>query len=140
VAGLTPPAAAIEAAAAAGVDLTGHRSRTITADLVTSADLTVAMTRRQLVELCVLAPDRWERCFTLAELTRRAADAPPIGGQPPSVWAGQVGAARTREEILALPPGEDVEDPDPERPDAVAAAFAVIQGHLARLVPWLCPV
>jgi protein-tyrosine-phosphatase len=54
-----------------GIDLSGHRSRAVTAGIVAASDLVVTMTRQQAVEISILAPG-YRRLFQLRHLVRRA--------------------------------------------------------------------
>jgi protein-tyrosine phosphatase len=95
-----------------GLDLAGHTSRVITADLLDGADLVVGMERRHVREAAVLAPGSWERSFTLRELARRATGAGP---RPTDVsladWLAQLAADRTPSAHLGSSGDDDVADP-----------------------------
>ncbi len=58
---------AITVMAEAGIDLSGHRSRQITTDLLQSVDLILTMTEEQKEDVLQLAPTVGERLFTLIE-------------------------------------------------------------------------
>jgi protein-tyrosine-phosphatase len=62
---------AIAVMADIGMDLSGHRSRTATADMVEASDLVVTMTRQHAVEISILAPG-YGRLFQLRNLVRQA--------------------------------------------------------------------
>ncbi len=61
----------------AGIDLSTHQSRKLTAELVNAADLVITMERRHAREIIVLAPDAAHRVHTLGGLVRTATAAPP---------------------------------------------------------------
>ncbi len=77
-AGLLPggravPSEVLEVMAPYGLDLSGHRSRRMTGELVGGSDLVVGMGRRHVREAVVLEPEVWPRAFTLKDLVRRRA-------------------------------------------------------------------
>jgi protein-tyrosine-phosphatase len=63
---------AISAMADLGLDLSGHRSRSVSKEMVEASDLVVAMTRQQVVDLALLAPAARDRLFQFRDLVRRA--------------------------------------------------------------------
>ena len=65
-----------------GLDLSGHTSRRVDADLVDRSDLIVAMTGAHVVDLVGLAPDATRRILTLRELGAAAESIRP------SDWGG----------------------------------------------------
>ncbi len=67
--------AAVEAMAAEGLDISGHRSRQVTPELIAEADLVVAMARQHLIEMTLMAPDAWPRMFQAVDLVRRGEEA-----------------------------------------------------------------
>jgi protein-tyrosine phosphatase len=111
-AGAPASAGSVRAMALRGVDLDGHVSRTVTPDLVASADLVLAMSRRHLRNAVALRPDAFSRTFTLKELVRRGeelgARAP---GQPLRAWLAEVHGDRTPSSLLRDDPADDVDDP-----------------------------
>lgn len=52
-----------------GIDLTSHRSQTVTAALVDEADWVLTMTNTQKQQLLLLKPDASKKVFTLSEFT-----------------------------------------------------------------------
>jgi protein-tyrosine phosphatase len=142
--GIAPPAEAVAAVAALGLDaeagLAAHRSRRLTPALLEPAELIVTMTRAQLLDVVVMQPDVWVRTFTLHELRRRSG---PTGsrlpGEPVAGWVARVNAGRTRAALVALPGYEDVADPIGGRRrdfDRTAAGLLVLTTDLAdRLCP-----
>jgi protein-tyrosine phosphatase len=65
----------LEAAGFAHLDLSDHRSRALTPDMVDTegADLIIGMTRDHVHTIVARHPDCWTRAFTLRELARRSA-------------------------------------------------------------------
>ncbi|MEJ7719990.1 MAG: hypothetical protein WKF58_05875 [Ilumatobacteraceae bacterium] len=104
----------VAAAARAGVDVSGHRRRTLTGDLLGTdgADLILTMTRAHLRHVAVLDPSAWTRTFTLLELARRAsASAPASDDEPFAAWLGRMGAHRRASEMMRPDLPDDVADP-----------------------------
>ncbi|MGI9023682.1 MAG: low molecular weight protein-tyrosine-phosphatase [Acidimicrobiales bacterium] len=60
-----------EAMATRGLDLSGHRSRTVSREILLGADLVLGFARQHVREAVVTAPEAWARTFTLKELVRR---------------------------------------------------------------------
>lgn len=99
--GLPSPQHAIDAMAARGLDLAGHRSRLVTVELVSSADLVLGMEPRHVRETVVLADESWPRTFTLRELVRRAEAAGQRDEeQRLSSYLPALGAGRSRLDLL----------------------------------------
>jgi protein-tyrosine phosphatase len=95
-----------------GLDITAHRSRTVTSVMVAHADLVIGMAREHVREAVALAPESWPRAFTLKELVRRAAG---VGPRPPEEsldgWLDRVHEGRRPAELLGWSPDDDVADP-----------------------------
>jgi protein-tyrosine phosphatase len=95
-----------------GIDLSGHRSRTLTPDLVTGADLLLGMARLHVREAVVLRPEVWPRAFTLKELVRRGEDiGPRAAGQPVGEWLLKAHAGRAHSDLLGEAGDDDIFDP-----------------------------
>jgi protein-tyrosine phosphatase len=62
---------AISVMAELGLDLSSHRSRTVSQEMVELSDLVIAMTRQQVVDLALLAPAARRRLFQLRDLVQR---------------------------------------------------------------------
>ena len=102
----------VKAMALRGLDLEGHRSRTVTTDLLAEADLILGMARLHVREAVVAVPDIWPRAFTLKELVRRGTEA---GRRPPeeplAAWLARVHEGRRRADLIGDDPTDDVADP-----------------------------
>ena len=109
--GVAASGPAVEVLAARGIDLGAHVSRTMAADEIAAADLVIGMERRHVQEAIVLAPAAEQYAFTLIDLARRAADAPPrAAGESLRQWAARLAAGRRRTDLLGV--GDDtVVDP-----------------------------
>jgi protein-tyrosine-phosphatase len=110
--GMPAPPEAQQAMRSLGLDLSRHRSRLVTPAMVAGADLVLGMTRQHVMDLAVMAPGHWDRCFTLVDALHRAEAA----GQRRATeglrdWAARLHAGRARSSLLSLPFSEDVADP-----------------------------
>jgi len=90
-----------------GVDISSHRSRTVTAEMIEDADLVVAMERRHVRDLALLSEPAIGRIDTLGGLVVRLRSA--TGDSP----ADRIAAATApREAVDMLGHGDDeVDDP-----------------------------
>lgn len=102
----------MRASAAIGLDLSDHRSRQLTAELIATdgADLIVTMTRQHLREVVALDQAAWPRTFTLKELARRAITV-PSGGGGFEAWREALGAGRRAGELMTPSRDDDIDDP-----------------------------
>jgi len=101
----------VEVLAEWGLDISEHRSRMVTRDLIEHADLVIAMAREHVREAVLLCPDAWPRIFTLKELARRGGDVGTRFDEPLSAWLNRLHAGRTHAELLGESPIDDVADP-----------------------------
>jgi len=125
----------VAAAARIGVDLSGHRSRQLTAGLLADdgRDLVLTMTREHLREVAVLDPSALRRTFTFRELVRRAGATPPRSSQVLAGWIEELAAGRRPSELLGESPADDIADPY-GRSDAMFAEMATELERLCRQV------
>ncbi|MDQ4134389.1 MAG: hypothetical protein M3179_14580, partial [Actinomycetota bacterium] len=97
---------------ARGLDLSQHRSRTVTREILRGAHLVVTMAREHVREAVVAAPEAWNRTFTLKELVRRAEQ---VGPRSPDesfdTWLARVGAGRTPADLMGSSTADDITDP-----------------------------
>ena len=119
-----------------GLDLSGHRSRQLTAELVADADLVLAMTRNHLGAVVARDPGALTRTFLLGEIVRLGRVAGPRQtSQSVAAWVATVAGLRPAEG----PPGhgaDEVGDPvndgldvyraTAERLDRLTGALAVL--------------
>lgn len=95
-----------------GIDLSAHRSRTLTAEAVSEADLLVGMARRHVREAVLLDAEVWPRAFTLKSLVQRGrALGPRAPGSEVASWLGGVHDGRTRSELAHRSSVDEVADP-----------------------------
>jgi protein-tyrosine phosphatase len=125
----------IRAMARRGLDIDGHRSRTVSGELLGAADLVLGMARLHVREAVVAVPEVWPRAFTLKELVRRgSATGPRSPGQPLDAWLADVHEGRRRSELIGDDPADDVADPV-GGPDRLYLATAEeLEGLVTRLV------
>jgi protein-tyrosine phosphatase len=116
-AGILPVAGAVpeevvEVMGTYGIDLSAHRSRTLTAPLVADADLLVGMARRHVREAVLLDPGIWPRAFTLKSLVQRGHEmGPRAPGSDLTSWLDGVHDGRTRSELAHRSTVDEVADP-----------------------------
>jgi protein-tyrosine phosphatase len=138
--GVPPPPEVVDAMLSLGLDLSQHRSRTVTAEAVAGAGLVVGMTRQHVLDLAVLAPSGWDHCFTFTDGLRRAESAGPrLSSESVQEWTGRLHGERTRQSLLMLPFSEDVPDPMGGRPQQYRRARDDLAGMTARLAALLSP-
>lgn len=133
--GLPAADGSIRTMAARGLDLGGHRSRTVAYEHLAEADLVVAMARRHVRQAVITAPEVWPRTFTLKELVRRGeAVGPRPAGQPLQDWLARIHLGRQTTDLVGDHPDDDIEDPI-GAPDRVYEAVAAeIEDLVLRLV------
>ena len=110
---ITGPMAAL--LVAAGADPAGFRAQAITRQLVTDADLVLALTRAHRAEVVAMVPRALRRAFTLREFARLAADVDPDllpAGSPGERLAALVPLTAARRGLAPVAGAEDdVVDP-----------------------------
>jgi protein-tyrosine phosphatase len=110
--GRPPPPEVTSVMAAAGIDVSGHRSSRVTAADLAAADLILGLAREHVRHAAVLLPESWPRAFTLREVLRRCPRAGARGpGEPLGSWLARVGVGRDRRDLLGDAPDDDVPDP-----------------------------
>lgn len=95
-----------------GINTSGHRSRKLRPEMLSSADLLIGMARQHVREAVVLDPDAWGRAFTLKEIVRLGEE---LGGRAPGEtvqqWLARLHQARRRTDLLGESEADDVADP-----------------------------
>jgi protein-tyrosine phosphatase len=123
-----------------GLDLGGHVSRVMTAEMLDGADLVVGMERRHVREAAVLAPGAWPRAFTLRELARNTEIAGPRPAEVPVAdWLAGIVAERTIAAHLGVSPEDDVADPIGRPLRAYRKCADALDGLVATVVDRLWP-
>jgi protein-tyrosine-phosphatase len=125
---------------AVGLDLVDHRSRPVTPSMLLDADLVIGMARHHVIDLALLTPAAWDRCFTFADVLRRGKSAGP---RRPSEsvrrWAQRISGDRTRASLVGLPVSEDIPDPMGGRPRDYERARDDLAEMTARLAALVSP-
>lgn len=131
---------AVRSAAAYGLDITEHRSRLMDADMVTRADIVLAMERLHAREAVVLGEALLPRTFTLKELVRRGERVGPRrDGESVGEWLGRAGEGRRPLDLLGESPDDDVADPYLGTSRVYAECIAELDDLVQRLVDLLWP-
>lgn len=101
----------VTVAAELGLDLTLHRPRKLTPEIIGTegADLIVVMEREHAREVCLIEPDAWPRTFTVKELAR-AAGAARSRATEARQWLTDLGGGRTILDLLGEDPSDDIAD------------------------------
>lgn len=122
---------------ARGLDLSAHRSQTLTAELLRRATLILGMAREHVREAVVLAPDVFPRTFTLKELVRRAER---VGrreeDEPLEQWLMRVHGGRTSKDLMGVSAEDDVRDPIGQPRGAYVTMVTELDDLIGRLY-WL---
>jgi len=137
-AGEPATATAVETMAARGLDLSGHRSRMISPEMLGPPDLIITMAREHLREVVIRRPDRYGRTFTLREFVRRGDEVGPrAGGDAIDAWLGRMHTGRSPSDHQGRGPLDDIADPigrGPQIYGQTAAELAVLVTRLADLL------
>jgi protein-tyrosine phosphatase len=120
------------------LDLSAHRSTTLSPDLVEGADLLLGMARLHVREAVVLRPQVWPRAFTLKELVRRGEDiGARASGQSVEEWLLKAHAGRTHADLLGDDTNDDIFDPIGSSRTQYERTAAEIEDLVDRLVALL---
>jgi protein-tyrosine-phosphatase len=123
-----------------GIDLRGHHSQALTADMLAGADLVIGMSRRHVQEAVLLDPPCWPSSFMLKELIRRGE---LVGPRRPhqgiASWIDQVHGDRTRESLARRSTADEVADPYGGTLDQYRSAAAELTELTAGLINLVWP-
>ena len=118
-----------------GLDMTAHRSRSMSREILSSAHLILGMAREHVREAVVLDPALWHRTFTLKELVRRGeAVGPRQASESLADWLERVGQGRRIAELTGSSPADDVADPIGGPRSAYERMAAELDDLIGRLV------
>lgn len=131
---------AVRAVARHGLDLSSHRSRVLSLDLVGDAAVIIGMERRHVVAVADLDADLFARTFTLPELVR-CVDL--VGFRPDDVdlrsWVERAGSLRTLEHYGLADRSDEIADPMGGTARSFRACADAIDGLLATFVSLAWP-
>ena len=120
-----------------GLDLSTHRSQTLTPELLRGASLILGMAREHVREAVVMARDVFPRTFTLKELVRRAEDVGPRRSDESfEDWLRQVHGDRTPRDLMGASGADDVRDPIGQPRGAYVTMVSELDDLLGRFY-WL---
>lgn len=125
---------AVDVMAQSGIDLSGHRSRIMDADMLRAADLVICMERLHAREAVVMAPEVFPRTFTLKELVRCGHIVGGRGQESLESWTAAMSSGRRPQDLLGESPEDDVADPYGRSTRVYAATAAELEGLVGRLV------
>ena len=121
-----------------GIDLTAHRSRQLTPELLEGADLVLCMNRLHVRDVAVLNPSAWPVTFTLLEFIRRITTLPgSIAGLSFDERVARAHEGRTPAEMLAQNRSEDISDPMGLGFDAFVELGKILEVETARVATLL---
>ena len=134
-AGQRASAHGVDILGARGLDMTAHRSRTMSRELLSSADLLIGMAREHVREAVVLDSALWPRTFTLKELVRRGeAVGPRRADESLAGWLARVAEGRRISELTGSSSADDVADPIGGPRSAYERMTTELDGLIDRLV------
>ncbi len=119
-----------------GIDVTGHRSQVVTAELVASADLIITMERRHARELIVMSSDSAHRVHTLKGLVSTLRSGPPLPGTLEEQLVA-LGAQRSFSDLMGDNTQDEVPDPHKRSKRRYRSAIEVLDGLTTDLTNWL---
>ncbi|MCP3936780.1 MAG: hypothetical protein GY708_15570 [Actinomycetia bacterium] len=123
-----------------GLDARAHRSRSITQELVGSADLILTMTGRHAREAALLDMESIPRIFTLREFGKRLSIAGPRHpGQEVAGYISMIGEGRMSSQLGSGGSGDDIADPYGRRKRAYKQAAAEIETEIQKTLVALYP-
>lgn len=126
VAGLEPTAGTIDLLGRHGLDVAGHRSNVVTAELATDADLILTAERQHVVTVAAFGADLFDRTFTLPEFVRLGRRVGPRHEMPLPAWLDELTAERPRGLDYLGAEVEEVDDPTGQRPAEWRRAYDTI--------------
>jgi len=135
VPGASPTVQAVMVMAERGLDLSTHKARQVTADMVRQADLVLTMTRSHREALLKLAPEAAGRVFVLNEYCRGAAGRRTHGRLEPRAVPGD-GSGPCSEDQAADPD----QPADPDIADPFGGSFETYQETAQAIEAALGPV
>lgn len=102
---------AVRAMEKRGIDLSGFRSQTLSADLLGGASVILGMERAHVREVCILDPDLFPVTFPFREFVAAATHAGPRVDRSLRDWTADLGRLRAPTDYLVDDPTGEVADP-----------------------------
>ncbi len=124
---------AVDSMGRRGIDISHHRSRQVTEARVRPADLVLTAEREHVVRIAALAPDVFDRSFTLPEFCGRVARDPSAGPRPVREWLESLSAGRSSE-VYLTDGVDEIADPTGSPRRQFEAAVHSIQQMCATVV------
>jgi protein-tyrosine phosphatase len=136
--GQASPAPVLDVVNGLGLDLSRHRSRLLTPEMLQQADLVVGMAREHVRDALALDAEVFPKAFTLKELVRRGEAA---GARRPdedvASWVSRVGSGRSATALLGSARADDVADPIGGPVRGYRRTFRELDGLTGRLAALL---
>ncbi len=131
---------AVDAMREHGLDLSAHRSRSLTPELVDDADLVLGMTRAHVEFVTTRCPDAADKTFMVRELARLGrAIGPRADGEPVGAWLARVAALREPDRPVGHPQDE-VDDPVGQPLDVYRRTAAILDASLGAIADLLAGI
>ena len=129
----SPPPEAVTVMDEMGIDISSHRARPLSVELVAGADVVLGMTRDHVGRVLSLVPEASERTFLVGELLRLGEQVGARSdGETAREWALRIGAARPDARVPGRA-GDEVPDPYGESLAVYRATAARLDAELRRL-------
>ncbi len=128
---------AVAVIAARGLDISEHRSRQLTREIVDDSDLVLCMERMHVREVAVTSPAALPKTFTLKEFLHRGDEAPLKPGQDFAEWVRLLSFGREASAFLKPSSEDDIDDPIGRPRDVYEAKAAELAGYAARVAALL---
>jgi protein-tyrosine phosphatase len=132
------PAPVLDAVNGLGIDLSGHRSRVLTPEMLQEADLVIGMAREHARDAVAMDADAFHKTFTLKELVRRGeAAGARRPGEEVAAWVSRVSSGRSATALLGSASADDVADPIGGPVRGYRRTFRELDGLTSRLAALL---
>ena len=120
-----------------GLDLSSHRSRKVTPEIIAGSDLILAMTRNHFDRITRLCPDAFNRTFMPSEMIRLASR-PRESSESVRAWAALLSATRPDGPIGRG--ADEVGDPVGEEMEAYRLTARRLNAEMTALADLLVPI
>ena len=117
---------AVDAMRRRQLDVAGHRSQQVTADLLGEVDVVLTAEREHVVKIAALSPSRFRVTMTLPEFLQRAVTDPFGAGDVLSEWLTGLTAERTAGQYLRADINE-IADPTGSSPRVFETAVVALE-------------